>query len=110
MNDAALWSRRVADWQASGLSALAFSRSKQLQASELRKWGKALAVAPVPRGSETRVTMARVVAVSGPVAASPTPASLVVEVGDARIVVPPDFDGRALRSVIAILASRRAAS
>lgn len=110
MNDAALWSRRVADWKASGLSALAFSRSKQLSASELRKWGKALAAEAAPRGSAPRVTMARVIPLGEASGPSVSPASVVVEVADARIVVPPTFDSRALRSIIAILESRRGAS
>ncbi len=106
MSDVTLWTRRVADWQASGLSALAYARSKQFPAAELRRWAKTLAAQPKRSRPEATVTLARVV----PVSASPQPStsvSLVVELAGARIVVPPGFDYRSLQSVCALLESRR---
>ncbi len=90
------WASRVRDWKRSGKSLRAFTEGKPFKASTLRWWAtelrksvdptsdiRMLAVRPVPR-----------------VAALP---SLVVEVGDARVVVAKGFDPTLLRDVVASL-------
>ena len=94
MADAKTWSKRVAAWRASGLSAPAFARRSRLSASTLRYWAWKLG-----RESEgfVRVTTAP---------AEPREVTVALEVGGVRVVVSRDFDREALAQVLDVLRGR----
>ena len=110
MADSKTWAERVAAWQASGLSARAFSRGKGYTAGALYYW--------LRRGEESRragtgIAFARVVrtrapdtAAGGTSTAAGGAAPLVLEFGGARLIVRPGFDRACLSSILDALEDR----
>jgi len=92
---------RVAEWRASGQTSTAFSEGKPFTASGLRHWAHRLSKEPSP---PRRLRMVRVErrpqAAEG--AAAIADASLVVELGPARVVVRPGFDRALLAAVLEV--------
>lgn len=98
MTDEAMWTKRVAEWQTSGLPSTQFSQGRGFSASALRYWRKRLE-RTVARGPAT-VRLARVVRDDQEHDAS---ASVVIEAAGLRIVVPPRADRDSLRLVLDVL-------
>lgn len=90
----AIWSERVREWRAGGLSATAFCKGKGFAASTLRYWASRLATTAPPQ-------LVRLVPKPSP------PAPLVVEVGHARIAVSSGFDPALLAAVVGALGGSR---
>ena len=94
------WARRVAEWRGSGQSSTAFTEGKPYTASGLRHWAHRLS-------KEARPRDLRVVRVERRPGAGERPgltgeASLVVELGPARVVVRPGFDRGLLAAVLEV--------
>lgn len=123
MADRAEWTRRVSEWRASGQPSPEFCKGKPFSPGGLRFWAHKLgetARARPRKVAEPRPVMRirRVVRVPapkaepGPATAPGAPAvreatpvaSLVVELGGARITVPPRVDRDALAVVLDLLA------
>lgn len=98
MTDEAMWTKRVAEWQVSGLPSTQFSEGRGFSASALRYWRKRLertaSSAPSP------VRLARVVRVDDE---RDAPASVTIEAAGLRILVPPHADRDSLRLVLDVL-------
>jgi hypothetical protein len=98
--------RWVADWRASGLTADEFAGRHGLSVHTLRYWAyrkkkgrpevSSLAVVRVEREAAPAMALGR--------------APLVVEVGDARVIVPAGADGATLRMVFNALRSTGSAA
>jgi hypothetical protein len=103
MADAEAWSKRVAEWRASGLTAKEFCAKQDLQLSGLRYWTYRLRAAE--KASEADAVKLVPVTVK-PDAAPSTPAAerakpaLIVELGGARITVPTGVDRATLKVVL----------
>jgi hypothetical protein len=96
----AKWSERVREWRASGQTAERFAEGRGFKGSTLRFWASSLRRVGQPEAvtvSPPAVTMARVVRRT---TRTSTEASIVVQVGAARVSVQPDFDPTLLRKVI----------
>jgi hypothetical protein len=110
---AAIWARRVAEWKSSGLTSEAYSAGRDFTAGGLRHWSHRLGKT-VARDTETpSVRLARVVRrrTEAPSAArvaveGKAEGRLVVEVGEARVVVPRGFDAMTLEAVLDVLGRR----
>src|SRR5215831_2083098 len=112
---AAKWSELVSAWDASGHGARAFAEAHGVSEASLRWWKGELARralqeparrSPGPgRKRGGNVALARVVRRTEGSSPSiePEPVRLMVAVGDARIVVSPDFDAPLLRAVVRAL-------
>jgi hypothetical protein len=92
------WTERVVAWRASGLTAKAYCAGREFSAGALHFWSSKL-----NRGRKTHqpVKLARVVR-----AREGKPGhgvALVVELRDARILVPSDVDGATLTRLVAAL-------
>ena len=93
------WFERVSTWRASGVSAVEFSLGKDFRASGLRHWAYLLKRRGLrPEASSPLVRIARVE--RSPTAA---PTLLTIEIGGARVSVPPGFDEETVRTVIGAL-------
>ena len=90
-----LWRARVAAWRHSGKTAEKFCEGEPFEASTLLWWSSRLRHAPGPAFIELRPRR--------PVA-SDAPAGLVVEIGAARVTVPPSCDPSLLSALVAALA------
>ena len=97
MADRATWSNRVEAWRASGLNAAAFSSRGGFAERTLRWWAWRLE-------RESRAFV-RVVRTDSPRAALGD--CVVIEIGDARVVLSAGFDRAALRDVLAALREGR---
>jgi hypothetical protein len=112
MTDSKIWAQRVTDWKTSGLTSPAFCKGKPFTAGGLRHWAYRLRREEAGSADAASVPLARVVRTSeaappeapAPVAAAG--AALVVEVGLARVTVPPGFDRAALAAVLDVLVAR----
>ncbi len=91
------WAARVREWRASGQAATAFAAGKGFEAATLRWWASQL-------GREAPLRIVPVVARVQPAAPE---ASMVVEVGAARVSVRPGFDGALLAQVVRALEGAR---
>jgi hypothetical protein len=111
MADAEAWSKRVADWRASGLTAKEFCAKHDLQLSGLRYWTYRLRAAE--KASETSAVKLVPVTVRPEDAAPSTPSTersesvITVEIGAARIVVPTGVDGETLKVVLKLLSEHQ---
>lgn len=95
------WTRRVAEWRASGQTSEAFTEGKPFTAGGLRHWASRLKTRPPPRKVLRMVRLRRTrraVATASP----GTGSSLVVELGAARVVVRPGFDRALLAAVLEV--------
>jgi len=112
MTDTKIWAQRVSDWRASGLASPAFCKGKPFTAGGLRHWAYRLRREVAQAAATETVRIGRVVRVpssSAPEAPAPVAAAgaaLVVEIGPARVTVPPGFDRAALVAVLDVLAAR----
>lgn len=89
-----LWRDRVAAWRHSGMTVEAFCHDKPFAASTLRWWSSRLRKAPPLTFVEVRPRAAL---------SAPAPATLVVEIGAARVQLTEGFDPKLLASVVAAL-------
>jgi hypothetical protein len=101
----ARWAERVAGWRASGQSAREYAETQgSFTAGGLRHWAYRLKKA----GVEAARPPVRLVRIE-PVSPAPTVAggagALVIELGAARIHVPPGYDPATLRAVVDALAA-----
>ena len=108
MADREMWAGRVAEWKASGLSSPAFCAGKDFTAGGLRHWAYRLEHGDPPR--KPRVRLARVIRTRAGTkgrarGADPSP-EVVVEIGRARILVPPGFDRETVELLVEMLAAR----
>src|SRR5271154_4612974 len=113
MADAEAWSKRVAEWRASGLTAKEFCAKHDLRLSALRNWTYRLRAAE--KASEPSAVRLVPVTVKPPNAPStpqiePTKPALTVELGAARIVVPAGVDRATLKIVLDALGEHAARS
>jgi hypothetical protein len=119
MDRQAIWTERVAEWKASGLTSLEYCEGKPFTAGGLRYWASRLRREKSRRPAPPVVRMARVVvgATASPSAAVPRPGppispgrataeALTVECGEMRVVVRPGFDRGTLAGVLDVLATR----
>ena len=112
MADARIWSKRVAEWRESGLTAAAYCEKHGVGLSALRHWSHRLgrrSAAPATGGATT-VRLARIVSIAATAATAPTAeagprSSLVLEVRGARIMVDVGFDRVTLAEVLDVLRS-----
>jgi hypothetical protein len=107
MADAATWSKRIAEWRSSGLTAQEFSESRGYSAAGLYAWSSRLGRA-AEAASKTPVRIARVVQLraaelppAAGIATSEVP--VVVEIGDARVVVGAGVQRSTLELVLDVL-------
>ena len=93
-----VWTRRVAEWKASGLTAAKFSGKYRLVEGSLKWWSWKL-------GSERKTAVSPLTFVEVTTAAQPEAIELVV--GVIQIRVPSDFDETALGKVLDVIERRR---
>jgi hypothetical protein len=111
MADAEAWSKRVAEWRASGLTAKEYCAKHDLRLSVLRYWTYRLRAA---QASDAEAVKLVPVTVKPEDASPPAPATerlkpvLTVELGAARIVVPTGVDRATLKVVLDVLDERLA--
>ena len=94
MADRATWTKRVAAWRASGLTAEKFAERSGCASKTLRWWAWRL-----ERESRAFVRVVREEAT----ARAPEPAPIVIEINGVRVLVPAEVDRGALRDVLAAL-------
>jgi hypothetical protein len=106
-----IWSARVQQWRASGVSMNEFSRGKEYTASNLSYWARQLASESSPPPKSVR--LARVVRSPRDASAAPKaeitrhaaePRSLVIECGLLRVHVPDAADGVRLETILVAVA------
>lgn len=98
MADAQTWAKRVAAWRESGQSADAYAEGRGFAGATLRWWSSRLG----RHGTEApprEVRLARVVRSTAP----STPQGVIIEIGGARVLVPPGVDAATLTTVLAAL-------
>jgi transposase len=107
MADAEAWSKRVAEWRASGLTAKEFCAKHDLRLSALRNWTYRLRAAEkVSEPGAMRLIPVTVKPSNAPASTpqtpqmEPTQPALTVELGAARIVVPAGVDRATLKMVL----------
>jgi transposase len=102
MTKAAEWAQRVTAWRASGKSAQEFCRGREYRGKDLQWWSSHLRRRgqALPAG-RAAVRLARVIrkASSPPTAMS----SIVLELGDARVLLGADVDRATLTTVLEAL-------
>ena len=105
MADADEWSKRVAAWRASGLTAKEFCAKHDLRLSGLRNWSYRLRTAEKSsEANPVRLVPVTVKTEGGPAAhVERTKPALTVELGAARIVVPAGVDRATLKMVLDVL-------
>jgi transposase len=106
MADAEAWSKRVAEWRASGLTAKEFCAKHDLQLSGLRNWSYRLRAAE----KAAEASAVRLVPVTVNAEGAPPPThierakpAVTIELGAARIVVPAGADCATLKMVLDVL-------
>jgi hypothetical protein len=101
MSNDEIWAQRVAEWKASGLSSPEFCKDKPFRPGGLRHMAFRLEHgAPKKRAS---VRLARLVRLEPRDAQPATGAGLVIEIGRARVAVPPGVDHGTLAAVVEVL-------
>lgn len=111
-----VWKRRVAEWRASGRAAETFCEGRTFSRHSLYKWsgrlGPAVAEVSGARDGDSNssgIAMARVVRREAqPSTRSEAAGSVVIEAGEARVVVPPGADAETVRTVLDALGVGRA--
>ena len=107
MADVEAWSKRVAEWRASGLTAKEFCAKHDLRLSGLRYWTYRLRAAEkAPEASRVRLVPVTVRAEDEPPPiphVEPGNPALTVELGAARVVVPAGVDRATLKMVLDVL-------
>lgn len=103
MTNDEIWAQRVAEWKASGLSSPEFCKDKPYTPGGLRHMAFRLEHGAVKKRASVR--LARLVRV-GPCETRPaTGAGLVIEIGRARVAVPPGVDRPTLAAVVEVLST-----
>lgn len=106
MAKAAEWTKRVAEWRASGLKAQEFCAGRGYSAKCLWHWssklGRADAGAPIRKPAVRLMRVARQRAASTPSAAS-VASNMVVEMDGVRLTLHGQVDAQALRTVVTTL-------
>jgi hypothetical protein len=92
------WAERVRAWRASGQEASTFTAGKGFEASTLRWWASHL-------GREEQPL--RLVSVVRRASSPKAETGIVIEVGGARVLVTPGFDGVLLAEVVRALGGAR---
>ncbi len=104
MPDTEAWSKRVAEWRASGLTAKEFCARHNLRLSGLRYWAYRVRAAQKPsEASAVRLVPVTVKPPDAPppkLQAEPSKPTLTVELGAARIMVPAGVDRATLKVVL----------
>ena len=111
MANRATWSKRVADWKASGLTAAEFAIPHGWSPATLRWWSSQLKRTP-PRLRQDDMRFVRLVAgAARPITPPPPcePPPIVVELGVARLVLARGFDRTDLATVLDLLQTTGAA-
>jgi len=98
------WQERVLAWKASGKSCEEFAQGQGFAAITLQQWGFRLRKKEREARAEP-VVLARVIRAD--VTAHAGTATMVVDVGGARIEVRPGFDRALLRELVAVLTEAR---
>lgn len=98
------WTRRVAEWRASGLKAKDFCVNREYSAKNLWHWSSKLGRAEAG-GAErkTAVKLVRVTRRSSTVVTPTAASSMVVEIDGARLTLLKRIDADALRTVMETL-------
>jgi hypothetical protein len=108
MADREMWAARVAEWKASGLSSPEFCAGKEFTAGGLRHCAYRLEGGDPPR--KPRVRLARVVRTRAGANARGTSGNrdpeIVVQIGDARLLVRPGFDRETVAALVEVLVAR----
>lgn len=115
MAKASEWRGRIAEWRASGLSAVKFAEMRGYSAQQVWKWaaklrkadaaGAAESAGPTRAGSDApqSIPFARLVRAPKPESGERPPApagAMAVEIGGMRLVVPSGFDRGTLAMVL----------
>ena len=103
MADRATWAERVAGWRTSELTSEQFSAGQGFTAGALRKAAHEL-------DSGTRASKAQTIRVARVLRAPAAAAVLVVELGDARVIVHAGVDRATLATVFDVLTARAGAA
>ncbi|MBX3246056.1 MAG: hypothetical protein KF901_02610 [Myxococcales bacterium] len=98
MADTEIWTRRVAAWRRSGLTAAEFCRGSDFAASTLRWYASRLGRSGELPTADTSTSVAMV-----KVGEVRTRERIVVEVDDLHVHVPDGVDAETLRTVFAVL-------
>ena len=110
-----IWAERFREWKGSGKTLREFTRGQPYKAVTLAWWGSELRRRGLldktgPRGRRPRtaaktptVRLARVVRRREPAPVGASNSGVVVEIGDARVVVERDFDAGVLGNVVRTL-------
>ena len=117
MDNRAVWTERVAEWKASGLTSKAYCEGKPFTAGGLRHWAHRLRQQEQRKTQQPPVRLARVVRKAGPqsreaergrsaVEHTTVPAALAIECGSMRVSVAPGFDRELLAAVLEVVAAR----
>ncbi len=108
MSNDKIWAERVAEWKASGLSSPEFCRDKPFTPGGLRHAAFQLGRGTVKK--PTSVRLARIIRVAPRESPRASGAGLMIEIGGARVAVPPGVDRPTLAAVVEVLsATARAA-
>jgi hypothetical protein len=97
-----IWAQRVAEWKASGLSSPEFCKDKPFTPGGLRHMAFRLERG-VKKGATVR--LARLVRVPSREAQGSPGAGVMIELGRARVAVPPGVDQRTLAAVVEVLSA-----
>ena len=96
-----VWSKRVAQWKASGLTAAEFARRHKVVAGSLKWWSWQLGAAR--RKSSVSMSPLTFVEMTGAVQRE----GIELVIGAIQVRVPADFDEEALGKVLDVLERRR---
>ena len=104
------WAERVSGWRESGLTSEKFCEGREFSANGLRHWAYKLGKTK-RRRREPEVRIARVVRAPAPAKTTasrpgPVDTSVVVEFGEARVVVRAGFDRATLAALLDVIAAR----
>lgn len=108
MADTELWKKRVADWRASGVSAAEYCKGQAFTTGTLYRWSSRLAeAARVEEGAA--LPLVRLVRDTGPLPpppaarSAPLAAAVLIEAGEARVLVAPGADAATVRVALEAL-------
>jgi len=103
MAKAAEWAKRVAEWRASGLGAAEFCAGREYSAKTLWYWSSKLGrAARETQPGQPAVRLVRVAREDRAASLADT-SGIVVEVGDARLMLHGQVDPAGLRAVLAVV-------
>lgn len=102
MADESLWSKRVQEWEASGLTSTEFTQGQPFSASALRYWRKRLEKTAATKPSRV-IRVAQMVRADKSTTPRAESVPVVIEAAGLRIVVPPGADRESLHLVLDVL-------